>query len=608
MASGFLSSGPGARAAAMGGAFTGLADDVSAMYYNPAGLASQRGALMVEHVPINETGSGFGLGGGGRLNFFAMQYPSRVGTFGFGVIQFSVGDIEARNSLGDEPSKLKVTQTAFLLPYALTLGRFTVGVTGKSVSYNLAGYSGSGIGADAGVKTTLYRGDTFLGRETTATAGVAVRNLVSPTFTLFQDSTALERVTAAGLAVSALMRESYVAAEDRGIYDRFTATLDVSRGNLETPLGVAAGLEYAYLGRFSVRGGYNTTGNVTIGVGAGGPASSVRFDYAAELAALAPQHRFTLSWLFTDPPAAIEGGTRLSTYRRAELDKDRLKERFVREGRAAAAQGRYEESFASFERAQVLDLRDGTVDGLVESSREGSRLTGVKTRLDSSRREHGVRNDAAAARLALEAVAFDPESREAADYAVQLRIDIIKSGTVADFESARRQAVDAESAVFAAAGRDRNVNKMRHVLRRVKALDPDNDAVWRPLEETLADNIVTWSADYVSAAAAAYAAQDAVGMARAVRRLRRADSKHRELRGLEKKLRKVSRGGGGSFYDTNYLRQLYNTAAADYVLGNCESAANNVSVLLRQNAGHVDGNALVNRMRDEGRISDAQEP
>ena len=37
-AAGFLSTGPGARAAAMGGAFTGLADDSSAIFYNPAGL------------------------------------------------------------------------------------------------------------------------------------------------------------------------------------------------------------------------------------------------------------------------------------------------------------------------------------------------------------------------------------------------------------------------------------------------------------------------------------------------------------------------------------------------------------------------------------------
>ena len=33
---------PGARAKAMGGAFTGIADDASAVWYNPAGLARVR--------------------------------------------------------------------------------------------------------------------------------------------------------------------------------------------------------------------------------------------------------------------------------------------------------------------------------------------------------------------------------------------------------------------------------------------------------------------------------------------------------------------------------------------------------------------------------------
>src|SRR5207302_10246043 len=38
----FLKIGPGARPAAMGEAFTGVADDIHAIYWNPAGLATLR--------------------------------------------------------------------------------------------------------------------------------------------------------------------------------------------------------------------------------------------------------------------------------------------------------------------------------------------------------------------------------------------------------------------------------------------------------------------------------------------------------------------------------------------------------------------------------------
>ncbi|HOC89567.1 MAG TPA: UPF0164 family protein, partial [bacterium] len=39
----FLQISPGARAAGMGEAFVALADDATAVYYNPAGLGFQRG-------------------------------------------------------------------------------------------------------------------------------------------------------------------------------------------------------------------------------------------------------------------------------------------------------------------------------------------------------------------------------------------------------------------------------------------------------------------------------------------------------------------------------------------------------------------------------------
>nr|HPI04205.1 UPF0164 family protein [Candidatus Goldiibacteriota bacterium] len=71
----FLNWGAGARSLGMGKAFTGLADDASAVYYNPAGLAQQNPyQLSLMHVILYEDT---------MYDFAAATVPfSGVGTFG----------------------------------------------------------------------------------------------------------------------------------------------------------------------------------------------------------------------------------------------------------------------------------------------------------------------------------------------------------------------------------------------------------------------------------------------------------------------------------------------------------------------------------------------
>ena len=606
-AAGFLSTGPGARAAAMGGAFTGLADDSSAMFYNPAGLAGQRGTLMVEHVPINESGTGFAFNDG-RLDFLGLNYPSRYGAFGFGFYQFAIDGIEGRTNLYDQATTLGASQTAYFVPYAFKYNDFAFGVTGKAVTYSLAGYGATGFGADVGAKTSLFRGDTFLGRDTNVSIGGAIRNILAPKFTLYEDPTALERTTAIGLAMTSFVNEHYEAASDRVSHDRFTMTMDATLGNQDSGFRPALGLEYAYQNLYALRGGYNSDGAITIGVGAGGPDSTFRFDYAAVLSPLAPQHRFTISWLFTEPRASIESEVHLPAYRRAVLDQARSRERFIREGNAAATEGHYDMALTDFQKAQVLDPHDGTIKGLVQSGQEGNRLAGVKELLDSAKREHGVKNEELAAKDVLQAIILDPDNREVVDYSARLRNDMIAAGSPLPFDMARAQKVDSLNHDYDSAAAERNIYGVRRAAARVKAIAPDDTSAWQMLADKLKAATSTWLTEYLMQANAAFTARDAVAMARAVRRIRRLDPRFKSLGELSSKVRTLSRKIGSSFYDTNYLRQLYYTAAFDYVLGNYDSAAENLSVLMRSNATHEDGNALIDRMRDEGCINEEQEP
>ncbi|OGR97784.1 MAG: hypothetical protein A2V88_09240 [Elusimicrobia bacterium RBG_16_66_12] len=591
----------------MGGAFTGLADDASAIFYNPAGLARQRGSLMLEHVPVSESGTGFAFGGG-RLNFFGLGFPSRYGTFGFGFYQFAIGGIEARQQLSDTAQSLNVTQTAYFVPWGATYKGWQLGATAKAVSYSLAGYKATGYGADLGLKRAIYRGDTFLGRDTNIYAGAAVRNAMAPTLRLDQDSTPLERVTAFGLALVSYTRENYEAAADHVTHDRLALALDATKGNQDTSLGFAFGAEYAYLDRYAVRWGLNADRNMTIGMGAGGPNSVFRFDFTSVLAPLAPQHRMTVSWLFTAPQEAVEGSVKLSAYRRAMLDQQRLRDRFVKEGRDAAAEGRYGAALAAFEKARVLSPRDEEISSLILSGGEGNLLAGVKERIDAARREHAAGNGKLAATNALSAIVFDPESREAAEYAIQLRHAMILTKGPKAFDKTRDAVLEDLGKQFKAAAQARNIDSMRRVLPRLKAVDPDDSYSWQPTEEEFTALSATWLNEYLAAAAAASNAKDAAAMARAVRRVHRIDPTHKELKALYKRVRKLSKSAGSSFYDSNYLAQLYATAAAGYVLDNSETALQNLAALMRANATHEDGNALIDLMRSEGMISEEQEP
>ncbi len=139
-----------ARGMAMGGAFTAVVDDVSAVYYNPAGLPYlfYKEAMFTQIVLPSDL----------NLSFFAIGLPmeSIGGVLGIGGSFLSTGDI-----LETDYNHPTGTGRFFSAgEYALTLSygryltdRFSVGFTMKYLGSDLADVSANGWAADIG---TIY--------------------------------------------------------------------------------------------------------------------------------------------------------------------------------------------------------------------------------------------------------------------------------------------------------------------------------------------------------------------------------------------------------------------------------------------------------------------
>jgi len=177
----FLKLGAGARAGAMADAFTAVADDAFAAYYNPAGLARLKGTQ---------------LGGAHSALFQGVSYQSlsvvvpfgrakgreRIETdsnkhaLGLSIYSLSVGDIERRTGDSTLPvGSFNAADSAYAASYAYAPNdRLSLGVTGKYIHQTIDTYSANAMAADLGV---LYRVNPHT--EKPVTLGASIRNIGS---------------------------------------------------------------------------------------------------------------------------------------------------------------------------------------------------------------------------------------------------------------------------------------------------------------------------------------------------------------------------------------------------------------------------------------------
>ncbi|MBN2008843.1 PorV/PorQ family protein [candidate division KSB1 bacterium] len=135
-ASSFLDIEVGARAMGMGGAYTALASDGSALYWNPAGVGWSKRPQLFSSVLSQTAGNWSGLDElSSQHYFFSVIVPvSKYGALAVGWKNFSIRDIEIRSDGSDWSSTGNMfddQENAFYLTYAKSLieNQLAVGIS-----------------------------------------------------------------------------------------------------------------------------------------------------------------------------------------------------------------------------------------------------------------------------------------------------------------------------------------------------------------------------------------------------------------------------------------------------------------------------------------------
>lgn len=146
----FLRIGVGARALGMGGAFVAVANDPTAIYWNPAGLASLKSSEIAS-MYTNQ----FGLGAHFSFLAFGQPWGEKKG-WAIGFVNLSLGQIPITGL--DENGRPVVigyigsSESSLLLAYGQTLFGSALGITVKGIRQTLANESSVGLGIDLGAR------------------------------------------------------------------------------------------------------------------------------------------------------------------------------------------------------------------------------------------------------------------------------------------------------------------------------------------------------------------------------------------------------------------------------------------------------------------------
>ncbi|KPJ48792.1 hypothetical protein AMJ40_06870 [candidate division TA06 bacterium DG_26] len=309
---GVFSLGVGARALALGRAFTSVADDPTSIYWNPSSLPLlPQKQLSSLHIPLYLSSA---------YDFFGFAVPTRtLGGFGMGAMNVRTGDIEGRDRDNVSTGDFNYSETEYLLSYGGMVPRIPLvsrvltplyaGVTMKLVHQSLGGSSALGAGGDIGF---LYTPTALRGLR----LGLSFQNVLQPTLKLRQTSDRLPLSVRGGVSLSSSL----------GDVGQGLVTIDVHKATSRS-MKYCVGAEFNVRRLFSVRAGWD--GDPALGFGV--TYWKLGFDYAYVSREPGPLHCVSVGfrigrtiaedWIAVKRREAEERTRRAEAERKAMIEK-----------------------------------------------------------------------------------------------------------------------------------------------------------------------------------------------------------------------------------------------------------------------------------------------
>jgi len=279
----FLKIGVGARALAMGGAFSAISDDLSAIYWNPAGLATQK--------KKQATASYSQYFQGIKIGFMGYSQKSiKNGVLGIGLNYLTIDGIDRRTGDTDaNEGTFGANDMALYISYAKkdlfeSVKGLKLGANLKIIRQTIDATTANSYALDLGA---LY--DTPVKK---LTAGFGIYNL----------GTEVKFINDA----DPLPLEARVGFAYRMLNDSLVAAVDLQDYVTDQRMYEQAGVEYTYKKSISIRGGYklgmdssSLGGMAGMSAGVGFNIWGVQLDYAfVPYGELDDTHRLTISTKF----------------------------------------------------------------------------------------------------------------------------------------------------------------------------------------------------------------------------------------------------------------------------------------------------------------------